>query len=121
MKATEILRDYQKQIDPDGEMVGVNRQALDEVLSKYAELETALRRERIMGILPDDVDFDSPWNGDEKTIAKQKERIAELEAAARKVLDTVSICDCSMGGDSSAAEKAMNELDALAGDLHSKR
>lgn len=33
-----------------------------------------------MGILPDDVDFDSPWDGEQRERMRLKQRIAELEA-----------------------------------------
>ncbi len=39
MRAQEVLRKYQKQIDAEGIEVGVSRQALDEVLDRITELE----------------------------------------------------------------------------------
>jgi hypothetical protein len=51
MTAIEVLRKYQKQLDPEGIEVGVSRQALDEVLdtieslqARVAELEAAEER-----------------------------------------------------------------------------
>ena len=46
MKATDVLRKYQKQCDPDGYEVQVVRQALDEVLDRIAELEAENARLR---------------------------------------------------------------------------
>lgn len=43
-KAAQWLRDNQQQLDADGSMVGVSRQALDEVLERTAELEEKLLR-----------------------------------------------------------------------------
>jgi hypothetical protein len=36
VNAADVLRKYQKQLDPEGIEVGVSRQALDEVLAKLA-------------------------------------------------------------------------------------
>ena len=41
-EAIEQLKNHQKQLDADGVMVGVSRQALDEVLDRIAELESKL-------------------------------------------------------------------------------
>jgi len=41
-KASDNLRDHQQQLDMDGVMVGVSRQAVEEVLAELAKLREAL-------------------------------------------------------------------------------
>ena len=43
MEAADNLRTSQKQLDMDGTMVGVSRQALEEVLESHADLLKALQ------------------------------------------------------------------------------
>ena len=73
MKASDVLRDHQTQLDADGTMVGVSRQALCEVLDELSALLEAAQavvdsgvREYIVlgGIRPDNAlvdlqDFDN--------------------------------------------------------------
>ena len=42
LTAVNVLKNHQKQIDADGNMVGVSRQALDEVLNLVDELDSVL-------------------------------------------------------------------------------
>lgn len=42
-KATDHLRDHQQQLDEDGVMVGVSRQAVVETLAEIEQLREALR------------------------------------------------------------------------------
>ena len=44
MKASDVLRDHQTQLDADGTMVGVSRQALCEVLDELSALQRLLVR-----------------------------------------------------------------------------
>lgn len=44
--AVDVLRDHQHQLDADGVMVGVSRQAIDEVLAERETLLTAVREMR---------------------------------------------------------------------------
>lgn len=41
--ATDNLRNYQQQLDMDGVIVGVSRQAVHETLEQYAEMLAALK------------------------------------------------------------------------------
>jgi len=43
-KASENLRTHQKQLDADGIMVGVSRQAVDETLAQYNLMQSALEK-----------------------------------------------------------------------------
>jgi len=44
LTAFSVLQKYQRQLDPDGLDVGVNRQALEEVLKDYCKLEARLAK-----------------------------------------------------------------------------
>ena len=44
MTAVEVLTNYRKQLDADGIEVGVNRQALEEVLAQLAEAQSLIER-----------------------------------------------------------------------------
>lgn len=54
MNASDVLRDHQKQIDEDGTLIGVSRQAVDEVLDELAALKKelqALREQKPVAVL----------------------------------------------------------------------
>lgn len=46
MNASDVLRDHQKQIDVDGTLVGISRQAIDEVLDELATLKAGVEKQK---------------------------------------------------------------------------
>ena len=77
MEAANNLRTSQQQLDMDGVMVGVSRQALEEVLESHAELVTAAKfaLEQAEGC------FFNHYPGDDPYTAAEPEHIAMLRAA----------------------------------------
>lgn len=90
MNVIEVLRDHQQQLDPDGIMVGVSRQALDEVLDDF---ENALKILDYLGL---------DHNGEpqaEEIVAMRiqglentiKQAVEELEASEKPFYEGLSI------------------------------
>jgi len=66
-EAIKHLKNNQKQLDEDGILVGVSRQALDELIQAYETIQSANRQKNIMevaNILVDDFETTKKENND---------------------------------------------------------
>lgn len=90
--ALDQLRNHQQQLDPDGIMVGVSRQAIDEVLQFCATLVTSKDREAEYKLLFQRIE-DGAWRNQWPVIASAMADYKEYFVQLAVLQDIVGITE----------------------------